>query len=109
MCNFYESAARGLYSWAEYKILKEKYGASLIVVAVYAPPATRYKRLTERKIDADDLDLRYRPSTEEKAKARDAAEIENSDKGGPIAMADYTLTNTGSVEDLLEQLKQISF
>src|SRR3989338_10306255 len=32
----------GLYSWSEYKILKERYGDRLQVLAIYASPATRH-------------------------------------------------------------------
>ena len=39
----------GLYSWSEYKVLKKKYGQRLFIVAVYAPPKTRYKRLENRR------------------------------------------------------------
>jgi dephospho-CoA kinase len=93
----------GLYSWDEYKILKEKYEDQLIVIAVYAPPQLRYKRLSQRKRSEDDKEIRNRELTAEQAKSRDFSEIENLDKGGPIAMADYTLINTGSVSELLHQ------
>ncbi len=97
----------GLYSWDEYKILKEKYGSNLTIIAVYAPPKLRYERLVNRTLHATDTNLRHRPATPESAKARDYAEIENSAKGGPIAMADYTLTNLLTVEDLVSQLEKI--
>lgn len=38
-----------LYSWAEYKIIKEKYGDSSIIVAAHAAPRIRFERLTKRK------------------------------------------------------------
>jgi len=38
----------GLYSWSEYKILKEKYGEAMYVVAVYASPKLRYARLKKK-------------------------------------------------------------
>jgi len=95
----------GLYSWSEYKILREKYGDKLVVLAVYSPPSLRYDRLVNRTLLASDKDLRNRPATLESAKARDYAEIENIEKGGPIAMADFTLLNTGSVGELLNSLE----
>lgn len=98
--------ADGLYSWDEYKILKDYYGDRLLVVCVYAPPALRYGRLEKRKIQADDKDVKYRPLTQEQAKARDFAEIENLAKGGPIAMADYLITNTGTLEEYLTQINK---
>ena len=94
----------GLYSWDEYKILKEKYGDQLTVICVYAPPKMRYNRLENRKLDSEDTNIRFRPMTKDQAASRDKVEIENIAKGGPIAMADYTLVNTGSVKDLLRQL-----
>jgi len=96
----------GLYSWSEYKILKEKYGDSMYVVAVYAPPKLRYERLKNRSIENDD-NQRFRSFTESEAKNRDYAEIENIEKGGPIAMADFTIVNTGTVSDLKTQIKNI--
>jgi dephospho-CoA kinase len=93
----------GLYSWDEYKILDQAYGKSLIVIAVYAPPELRYERISKRISDAQDTQLRHRPFSKEQAIQRDYAELENSDKGGPIAMADFTLVNTGTKEELLQQ------
>lgn len=95
----------GLYSWDEYKVLKEKFKEQLHVLAVYAPPQVRYARLAGRKLTAGDKNLRFRPMTEEQARSRDFAEIENIAKAGPIAMADFTLVNTTSLEDLKEQLE----
>jgi dephospho-CoA kinase len=97
----------GLYSWDEYKILKEKYGDQLTVIAVYAPPKMRYERLSQRKRSEEDKTIRNRQLTKEQAKSRDFSEIENLDKGGPIAMADYTLINTGSITHLLDQLEDV--
>ena len=96
----------GLYSWSEYKILKDKYKEQLILIAVFAPPKLRYERLVKRTLLASDTALRNRPATFESARARDFAEIENIEKGGPIAMSDFTLINTGSVEELISQLKK---
>jgi len=96
-----------LTEWDEYKILKEKYGDQLIVIAVYAPPKLRYDRLSQRRRSENDKDIRNRQLSAEQAKSRDFSEIENLDKGGPIAMADYTLMNTGTVSQLLDQLKVV--
>ena len=96
----------GLYSWSEYKILKEKYGDSMYVVAVFAPPKLRYERLSNRGRD-NDTKLRFRSFTKEEAKARDFAEIENIEKGGPIAMADFTIINTGVFEEIKKKVEEI--
>ena len=88
----------GLYSWEEYTHLKEYYGDSLVIVAVYSSPKMRYTRLGSRKI---------RPLTLEEAESRDHAEIENMNKGGPIVMADYTVINEYSFDDLKQQVEEI--
>jgi dephospho-CoA kinase len=96
----------GLYSWAEYKILKARFGDRMHVVAVYAPPKTRYRRLAGRAHDAArDPHHRMRPLTPEQAQQRDAAEIENLEKGGPIAMADHTIINESTVDALIAQVR----
>lgn len=94
----------GLYSWSEYKVLKEKYGDDFLVLAVYAPPNFRYQRLSGRFNVKQDKDIRFRPLTVAEAKRRDYAEIENIEKGGPIAMADYTLINDGDLDKLYSQI-----
>jgi dephospho-CoA kinase len=99
--------ADGLYSWTEYKILKEKYGDSMCVIAVYAPPKIRYQRLAERKSTAADQNKRFRPLTEEEAKKRDYSEIENIEKGGPIAMADFMIPNIGTMDELKAAVDKI--
>ncbi len=81
----------GLYSWSEYKYLFERLGSRLVVLAVTAPRGLRYARLAARP---------ERPLSAEEALSRDIAEIEALEKGGPIAIADYTVLNTGSIADL---------
>lgn len=98
----------GLYSWSEYKVLKEKYGDSLMVAAVYAPPRLRYARLEARRDQyKEDPKMKYRSFSREDAKARDYAEIENIEKAGPIVMADYTIVNEGTIEELTEKISRI--
>ncbi len=88
----------GLYSWEEYTFLKEYYGKDFSVVAVWASPKTRYARLTGRT---------DRGLTIEEATSRDKAEIENINKGGPIAMADFTIVNESSFDDLKKETRNI--
>jgi dephospho-CoA kinase len=83
----------GLYSWEEYTLLKERYGERLQVIAVWASPATRHARLARRD---------ERPLTVREAAGRDKSEIENINKGGPIAIADFTIVNEASLEELRE-------
>jgi len=88
----------GLYSWEEYLVLRGKYAGNLLLVLVHSSPDTRYGRLAKRQI---------RPLTKEEAVGRDAAEIENINKGGPIAMADYVLINESSFDELKSQTQKI--
>lgn len=85
----------GLYSFSEYKLLNERLGAPLLLVAIAAPRHLRYQRLAGRS---------DRPLTPSEALERDLLEIERLEKGGPIAMADYTLLNEGAPVDLLRKL-----
>lgn len=90
--------ADGLYTWTEYKILKHEYGPNLHVVAVVAPKLLRHRRLSQRPI---------RPLTQAEANERDWAEIENLEKGGPIAIADHFLHNTHDLESLHAQIDAV--
>jgi dephospho-CoA kinase len=82
----------GLYSFSEYKTLHSELGGAMAVVAIISSRALRYKRLAERV---------ERPLTPVEAETRDYAEIETLEKGGPIAIADYTLLNDREPGDLL--------
>jgi len=90
--------ADGLYSWTEYKIFKERYGDNAIVIAVATARHVRHERLANRPV---------RPLSDEQVTAREYAEIENIEKGGPIANADYTITNDTTEAALLSQLDTI--
>ncbi|MBP5288730.1 MAG: dephospho-CoA kinase [Clostridia bacterium] len=88
----------GLYSWSEYKVLKEELGDRLTVAAVVMDRAVRYERISRRDV---------RPLTPEQALSRDVAEIENMEKGGPIAMADCFLMNDGTMEELTAKVNAL--
>ncbi len=90
--------ADGLYSWTEYKIFKEVYGDRALIIAITAPRQLRHQRLSTRKT---------RPLTAEEVTKRDYAEIENIEKGGPIANADYTIVNDKDKVDLVKKLEKI--
>jgi dephospho-CoA kinase len=94
----------GLYSWSEYKILKERFDEQLQVIHIYASPRTRYRRLSQRDHTTADKEHRMRKLTPEEARKRDYAEVEHIEKGGPIAMADYTIINEDSFSDLKEKI-----
>lgn len=83
--------ADGLYSWTEFKLLKHAFPGELSVVAILAPRHVRHHRLANRP---------DRPFTAEEAKQRDWSEIENLEKGGPIAMADHFIVNASDIDSL---------
>ena len=88
----------GLYSWEEYIFLKDHLGDEMCLVAVWASSATRYARLGRRRV---------RPLTLVEAAARDRAEIEELNKGGPIAVADFLVVNEGSLDELVHRTEQV--
>lgn len=88
----------GMYSWAEYKFLKEHFSKQMKVVAIYTTRPVRYARLSRRK---------ERPLTFEEAEQRDYAEVENLEKAGPIVMADYTIVNDGTEKDLFRAIDRL--
>lgn len=96
--------ADGLYTWTEYKVLKHEFPGELSVIAVVTPKHLRHHRLSERPV---------RPLTETEANQRDWAEIENLEKGGPIAIADRYIINDSNIEDfhkrIDEQLRDLNF
>lgn len=87
-------AIDGLYSWEEFLYLRKQI-SNLILLSIFASPKIRYERLAKREV---------RPLKPEEASARDFAEIENLNKGGPIAMADYLIKNESDVDKLDEEL-----
>ena len=87
--------------------MREHFGSQFKVIAVYAPPKLRYERISHRIMGKGDTNLRNRPLTRESAEARDIAEIEKLNKGGTIAMADYTIVNIRDKDYLLNQLNEI--
>lgn len=90
--------ADGLYTWTEYKILKHTFPGELTVIALVTPKKERHHRLTNRPV---------RPLSNKEADDRDWAEIENLEKGGPIAIADYYIFNNGDIEKLHQDVDAI--
>lgn len=88
----------GLYSWTEYKILKKEFPGQLTVLAVVVPKALRHFRVGKRP---------ERPFNTKEIQERDRSEVENLEKGGPIAMADYYVLNDESVAKLHDDVDVI--
>lgn len=88
----------GLYTWSEYKILKHEFPGEMTVVAIVTPKHERKSRMAKRP---------ERPMTPQEVDERDWTEIENLEKGGPIAIADYFIHNDRDVEWLHQQLNVV--
>ncbi len=88
----------GIYSWTEYKAMKKEFPGELIVVAIVAPKKLRHRRLINRPVN---------PYSQFEADQRDWAEIENLEKGGPIAIADHFIINDGSLDDLHAKVNEL--
>ena len=89
----------GLYTWSEYKILKHEFPGQLSVIAIVTPKHLRYRRMTKRS---------ERPMQPREVDKRDWSEIENLEKGGPIAIADYFVINDGTLEELHQKLNDVT-
>ncbi len=90
--------ADGLYSWTEYKALKDAFSNEVTVVGIATPRAVRHKRLAERPL---------RPLNRTEASRRDYSEIEKLEKGGPLAIADHYVTNYGNLEEFYQQIDKL--
>ena len=88
----------GLYSWSEYKLLKHEFPGEITVIAIVTPKHLRKARMANRP---------ERPMTSEEVDQRDWAEIENIEKGGPIAIADHFIHNEGSLEKLHAEIDKV--
>jgi len=88
----------GVYSWTEYKTLKHEFPRNLTFLAVVVDKKIRYKRVANRPGRAFDAAA---------IRERDRSEIENLEKGGPIAAADYYILNNGTIEETTTNLDKI--
>ena len=68
-----------------------------MLLAVVTDCGIRKQRLATRTV---------RPLTAEEVDARDKAEIEHSEKGGPIAKADHYVINNGTEQQLKQQFEE---
>lgn len=85
----------GLYTWSEYKFLKHEFPGQVVVIAIVTPKYLRYQRMAKRI---------ERPMQPHEVDQRDWSEIENLEKGGPIAIADYFVINDGNLEQLHQKI-----
>ena len=89
----------GLYTWSEYKILKHEFPGQVVVIAIVTPKHLRYQRMVKRP---------ERPMQPREVDQRDWSEIENLEKGGPIAIADYFIINDSDLTQLHQKIDAIT-
>ena len=88
----------GVYSWTEYKILKHEFPKNLTFIAVVVDKKLRYERVAHRPGRAFNATA---------IRERDRSEIENLEKGGPIAAANYYILNNGTIENMTKRIDEI--
>ncbi|MBQ3292994.1 AAA family ATPase [Candidatus Saccharibacteria bacterium] len=88
----------GVYSWTEYCTLKHEFPKALTFIAIVVDKHLRYERVANRPGRSFDAAA---------IRERDRSEIENLEKGGPIAMADYYIINNGTIKESTDQLEEI--
>ena len=89
----------GLYTWSEYKILKHEFPGQVVVIAIVTPKHLRYQRMIKRL---------ERPMQPREVDQRDWSEIENLEKGGPIAIADYFIINDSDLTQLHQKIDAVT-
>lgn len=89
----------GLYTWSEYKILKHEFPGQVVVIAIVTPKHLRYQRMMKRL---------ERPMQPREVDQRDWSEIENLEKGGPIAIADYFIINDSDLTQLHQKIDTVT-
>lgn len=90
-------AIEGLYSWEEYIHLKKVFPDVMIyLIAIFADKTLRYKRIAKRT---------YRSNLF--GEVRDMNELTVSNKGGPIAFADFLVKNNFTLEEFHDKLEEV--
>ncbi len=87
-----------MYSWSEYKFFKQKFKEKFLVLSVVTDRGLRAKRLATRAV---------RPLSDEQVTVRDFSEIENIEKGGPIAIADFFVVNNADFDSLKKNVERL--
>lgn len=85
----------GLYSWEEYEYLKAQFPkVKIYLLAIYADKTIRYMRALKRS---------YRPNLSHEE--RDINELVGTNKGAPIAFADFLIKNNFSLPEFHDKLE----
>jgi dephospho-CoA kinase len=83
------------YSWEEYIETRKEFGDRFRVLALWASPETRTRRMQARP---------DRPLKPEELESRDFSQIENLHQAGPIARSDFLVINEGDFGELHRNL-----
>lgn len=87
----------GMRSWEEFLYLKKRFKqVKIVILALYATKELRDKRLAARK-----------RRNKLRGRKRDINELLGTNMGPTIAMADYLVTNNGSLEEFKEKLQAV--
>ena len=88
----------GPLSWTEYKTLKHEFPGCITTIAVMTSRRLRHNRLindSKREINQDNIDK------------QDWFEIEELEKAGPIAIANFYINNNENLESLYKKLDKL--
>lgn len=88
----------GIESWTDYIVLKKHFPGSITCIALLSDRHVRQRRLAQRAHD---------PETEQAIFERDMNAIENENIGGVIAMADHSILNNNSLEQLYKEVDDL--
>lgn len=86
------------YSAPEYRVFKERFRETFIMIAIHARPSIRHERLLHRP---------ERPLTLAQSEERDWAQLNRLTQGTPIALADYMIVNEGTKEEFCRELEHV--
>lgn len=89
----------GIRSYAEVKFFKEKFTQDFVLIAIHAPPKLRFERLKARR-------ERWDMDAWEEFVWRDEKEL-GWGLGDAIALADFIVDNSGTLEQMHSQLKKV--
>ncbi len=94
----------GIRGTAEVEFFRRRFGADFKLLVVAAPLEVRYERARRRNRPGDDISFEEfrRIEDYERAAASGAQEVDKV-----IALADLTLDNSGSLEELLAKLEHL--
>ena len=95
-----DTVISGFRNSAEVNFLKEKFGRHFVLVAIDAPIESRYERAKARGRVGDEISFEQFKALED-IERKGSPETQEVDK--VIAMAQFTILNTGTKEELLEK------